>query len=179
MGKCARICVAAVFVLSGCGVGGMGHQAAMTAPVSASASAADRTWLTGMHRANLADVEYGRLAERKGATSAARHAGTMLVADHRALDKKVIAVAHGVGVDLPTSQTPEQVALGRRLAIESGSRFDHDFVASLTEEHQKAIDDTASEVRRGSAPAVVALARTALPGLREHLSMLRQASPVG
>lgn len=176
-GERAGICLAAVLVLAGCGTAATSRQAAVTAP--ASASDADRTWLTGMHRANLADVDYGRLAERLGATSAVRHAGSMLVADHTELDRKVTRVARDLGVDLPSSARPAQLDVARRLAKETGGRFDRDFVTSLTEGHQKAIDDTEREVRHGSAPAVVALARAALPGLREHLSMLRQASPVG
>lgn len=176
-GERAGICLAAVFVLAGCGTAGTGRQAAVTAP--ASASAADRAWLTGMHQANLADVDYGRLAQRLGATSAVRHAGSMLVTDHTELDRKVTGVARDLGVDLPSSARPAQLDVARRLAGKTGGRFDRDFVAALTEGHQKAIDDTEREVRHGSAPTAVGLARAALPGLREHLSMLRRANPVG
>jgi putative membrane protein len=167
--------------LGACGAGGGGRQVAVTVPVSSGApvSSGDRAWLAAIHQADLADVQHGRLAERKGATAAVRHAGSMLAADHTAFDQKVTGVAGGLGVELPRTERPEQLVLAQRLQKESGSRFDHDFVAAMVEEHKKAIAAAGEEVRYGSSPDVTALARTALPALREHLSMLRKASPVG
>jgi hypothetical protein len=49
----------------------------------------------------------------------------------------------------------------------------------MVEEHKKAIAAAGEEIRSGSSPDVTALAHAALPALREHLSMLRKASPVG
>lgn len=168
-------------VLGACGTGGSGRQAAVTAPVStgAAVSAADEAWLAAIHQADLADVQYGRLAERKGATSAVRQAGSMLAAGHAALDQKVTNVADTVGVDLPRTERAGQLVLAQRLQKESGSRFDRAFVTTMVQEHEQAIATTEDEVRGGSSPEVTALARTALPDLREHLSMLRRASPVG
>jgi len=132
-----------------------------------------------MHQANLADIQYGRLAARRGGTKAVRHAGTMLVDDHTDLDQKVTGVAAGLGVDLPKNQTTDQLALARRLENAPTGRFDRDFVSALTAEHEKAIGNAEDEVRNGSSPQVTALARTALPGLREHLAMVKNANPVG
>jgi putative membrane protein len=167
-------------LLTACGGVGAGREAAVTAPASgAPVSAGDRAWLVMIHQDDLADVKYGRLAERKGTTAAVRHAGSMLAADHRALDQKVIRVAGDVDVELPKTERAEQVTLVQRLNKEAGSRFDRDFVAAMVEDHEKAIDRTEEQVRSGSSPEVTALARTALPGLRKHLGMLRRASPVG
>ncbi|WP_141955006.1 DUF4142 domain-containing protein [Actinoallomurus bryophytorum] len=167
--------------LGACGAAGGGRQVAVTAPVSSGSavSSGDRAWLAATHQADLADVQYGRLAERKGATAAVRHAGSMLAADHTAFDQKVTAVAGGLGIELPRSERPAQLALAQRLQKESGSRFDRDFVAAMVEEHKKAITAAGEEIRSGSSPEVTALAHAALPALREHLSMLRKASPVG
>lgn len=170
-----------LIALGACGVGGSGRQAAVTAPVSsgASVSPADHAWLITMHQADLADVQYGRLAERKGATLAVRRAGSMLVAGHTALDEKVTNVADTVGVALPATERAGQLALAQRLQKESGSRFDRAWVTAMVQEHEKAIATTEDEVRGGSSPEVTALARMALPDLREHLTMLRRANPVG
>lgn len=166
-------------VLGACGIGGTGRQAAVTVASSAHVSAADRAWLGAMHQANLSDVQLGRLAERKGATAAVRHAGSMLAADHTAFDQKVTGVASGVGVELPRTERPEQLVLAQRLQKESAGKFDHAFVTAMVAEHKKAIAATGEEIRTGSSPAVTGLAHAALPELRHHLSMLRKASPVG
>ena len=170
-----------LIALGACSVGGGGRQAAVTAPAGTGGpvSTADEAWLTMIHQADLADVQYGRLAERKGATSAVRHAGSMLATGHAALDKKVIHVAGTVGVALPATERADQLALAQRLQKEPGSGFDRAFVTAMAADHEKAIAATESETKNGSSPEVTALARAALPDLREHLAMLRRANPVG
>jgi putative membrane protein len=165
-------------LLAGCGASGSGREAAARAP-AASVSAGDRAWLVATHQDGLADVRNGRLAERRGATSAVRRAGTTLVADHLAFGPKVISTANALGIALPRAERAAQLALGRRLADETGSRFDRDFVAGMAEVHEKAIARAEEQVRGGSSPEVTELARTALPALRAHLDMLRRANPVG
>jgi putative membrane protein len=165
-------------LLAGCGTSGSGREAAARAP-AASVSAGDRAWLVALHQDGLADVRNGRLAERKGATTAVRRAGTTLVADQVASGPKVIRTANALGVELPRVERTAQLALGRRLADETGSRFDRAFVAAMAEEHEKAIARTEDQVRDGSSPELTELARTALPRLRAHLDMLRRANPIG
>jgi putative membrane protein len=170
-----------LLALGACGVGGSGRPAAVTAPVStgASVSTADQAWLTMIHQADLADVQYGRLAARKGATSAVRHAGAMLATGHAALDAKVTHVAGILGIDLPATERADQLALAQRLQKESGSRFDRAFVTAMVQEHDKAVAATEREIGSGSSPEVTALAHSALPDLREHLAMLHRANPIG
>lgn len=166
--------------LAACGAGTNGREAAVTAPVSstASVSAGDRAWLAATHESDQAEIEYGRLAERKGATAAVRNAGSMLAADHGAFDAKVVRVADGLGIELPSARRSRQAAVAQRLEKMSGSRFDREFTATVTEEHRKAIAAAEGEVRHGGSPDVIALARAALPDLRRHLDMVRKAGPV-
>lgn len=173
--------VAVTLALTACGTGGTGREVAVTAPASssASASARDHAWLVAIHQSGLADIQYGKLAERKGATIAVRGAGSKLAADHGAFDKMVVRVADGLGVELPVSERAGRLDEARRLERESGSRFDRDFVATMADEHRKSIAGAEAEVRDGTSPEVIALARAALPALRGHLDMLRKASPVG
>jgi putative membrane protein len=168
----------AALLLAGCGASGTGREAAAGAP-AARLSAGDRAWLVAIHQDGLADVRYGRLAERRGATSAVRRAGTMLVADHVAFEPKVVRTAHALRIDLPRAERAGQLALGRRLENEAGTRFDRDFVAAMAEAHEKAIARTEDQVRDGSSPELTDLARTVLPALREHLETLRRANPIG
>lgn len=179
------VAVAGMLALTACGTGSAGRagsagrDTAVKASTGAPVSEADRDWLAGMHRSGLADVRYGRLAERKGATAAVREAGSTLAADHAAFDEKVVQAAARLHVDLPGSAGSARLAVARRLENESGSRFDRDFTATTIEEHRKAITDAETEAREGSSPEVTGLAREVLPDLRRHLAMLRKASPVG
>jgi putative membrane protein len=156
-----------------CAGGGATRSAGNGSP---SVSGRDRSWLAVVHQANLAEVEAGELAEKKGTAAAVRAAGAMLVTDHTASDAEVTRVAKSLGITLPGSVTPEDAAAAKRLGHEAGAQFDDDFVATMTTGHRKAITATRAEIAQGADPQVKALARTTLPVLRKHLTTLQKAA---
>lgn len=177
-----RVAAAAFLMLvgsSGCAYGVSRAAVSDSASSPPGVSAADRTWLKAIHQANLAEVQAGELAERKGAAAAVRSAGKMLVTDHTRLDDEVVPVARALGVSLPRAPTPDDAAAASRFADESGSAFDHDFTSTLVTGHQKVIAATRAQIREGSAPRVIRLARKSLPTLRKHLATLQKASAGG
>lgn len=177
-----RFAAAAALVLAAsAGCAGRASAAAVIGAASPTprVSTADHAWLRIAHQANLAEVQAGELARKKGTTSAIRAAGTMLVTDHTKLDDKVVAVARDLGVSLPNAAAPEDADAANRFADESGGAFDHDFTATLATGHQKVIGATENEIREGSARQVVALAKQSLPTLRKHLATLQKASSSG
>jgi putative membrane protein len=163
------VLAAVVLAVTCCGATGA------PAPVSGT----DRAWLDTAHQTNLAEVEAGELAHKKGTSAAVRAAGAMLVTDHTRFDTSVVRVARSLRVDLNEAAPPEDAAATDRFANESGSAFDYDFVFTMLTGHQKMIADTQDEIRRGSSPQVTGLARTALPILQRHRATLRKAAAAG
>lgn len=159
--------------VASCGGATATHTASTGTP---SASGQDRAWLVTIHQANLAEVQAGELAEKKGGTAAVRAAGAMLVTDHTASDAQVTRVAKSLAVALPGSAAPQDAAAAGRLANEAGAQFDHDFVATMMTGHQNVIAETQKQIAQGTAPQVKGLAQTTLPILRKHLATLRKAS---
>jgi putative membrane protein len=139
----------------------------------------DRAWLQHLHEADLAEVEAGEMAAKKGASPMVRAAGTMLATDHDRFDTAVVRTARNLGVDLPGAAAPEDAAARDRLADEIGSTFDHDFTATMIINHEKIIDATQTEIRQGSSPWVTGLARQALPMLRKHRTTVQKAALAG
>jgi putative membrane protein len=184
---------AALVIVAAAACGSSGHAQPTGAMASASPSAVspsvsgsqgrvsaqDRRWLAEAHQVNLAEVQAGELAVKKGGTPAVRSAGQMLVTDHTKLDREVTRVADSLGITLPKSVPPDLAAAADRLANESGSKFDQDFLATMVTGHQKMISDTQTQISQGSNPQIVALAKKALPDLRKHLNMLRKAQTSG
>lgn len=170
------IAAAVVAGAGACSTGTAAHTASESTP---SPSSRDRTWLTGIHQANLAEVEVGELAKKKGGSAAVRAAGAMLVTDHTASDTEVTRVAKSLRVTLPSAATAADAAAASRLADEAGVQFDQDFVATMITGHQKAIADTQAEIGQGSAEPVRSLARSTLPTLRKHVTTLRKAASTG
>jgi putative membrane protein len=142
-------------------------------------SAQDRAWLAEAHRANLAEVQVGKLAEKKGGTPAVRSVGAVLVGDHTKFDIEVTRAAHDLGVRLPKTAMPDDITAAGRLSNESGSLFDRDFLSTMITGHEQVIVDTKAEIRKGSSSQVISLAQAALPVLYKHLNLLEKARSTG
>jgi putative membrane protein len=159
---------------------GTGRRTAVAVTASSpggTVSARDRAWLVTAHQANLAEIQVGRMAAKKGGSRAIRQTGAMLVTDHTKFDTEVTDVARRLGVELPGSASADDIAAAQRLDKESGVRFDRDFVTTMIAGHRNVIALTEAEVRQGSSADVTALARSALPTLHRHLAVLEKASP--
>ncbi|HJU07114.1 MAG TPA: DUF4142 domain-containing protein [Rhodanobacteraceae bacterium] len=142
----------------------------------AQASPQDRAWLVAAHQTNLAEFAAGNLAAQSGHTESVRNAGRMLVDDHRALDAKLQPVAKQLGVKLPDYPNAQQQAEMQRFQRESGMQFDQTWAHVEGDGHVLAIELTVKETQQGSSPQVKQLAAAALPVLKKHLKVLRQAS---
>ncbi|WP_171074729.1 DUF4142 domain-containing protein [Nonomuraea basaltis] len=165
----------AAAALAGCGTTAQTNTAALAPKTDEGPSEQDRAWMSTIHGGNLAEIQAGRLAEGKGTTKRIKSIGKMLVEDHTKLDVKVTQAASQLGVQLPTSPSPEQQAELTRMRDATGKDFDADFLAAMTKEHTAAMAATRTELSEGSSNAVKALAKTAVPALQQHLTALRKA----
>jgi putative membrane protein len=155
-----------------------GHAGTPSAAAAAArVSSQDRSWLNEAHQSDIAEIQAGESAAKGRATSAAvRSAGAMLARDHTALDHKIIAAASALRITLPDFPAHDAAEAADRLAKETGSRYDHDFTSTMLISHQKMISGTQAEISHGSSPEITALARQALPVLRNHLAALQAAA---
>ena len=149
---------------------------ALAPAVSAQVSPQDRAWLVAAHQSNLAEIAAGNLAAQSGHAESVRNAGRMLVDDHRALDVKLQPLAKQLGVKLPNHPDAQQQAGMQRFRRESGMQFDQTWAHIEGDGHVLAIELTVKETLHGSSPHVKQLAETALPVLKKHMKVLRQAS---
>ena len=142
----------------------------------AQVSPQDRAWLIAAHQTNLAEIAAGDLAAQSGHTESVRNAGRMLADEHRALDAKLQPLAKQLGVKLPDHPNAQQKAEMQRFQRESGMQFDRTWAHIEGDGHVLAIESTVNETLRGSSPQVKQLAAAAVPVLKKHLKVLRQAS---
>ncbi|MCF6474713.1 DUF4142 domain-containing protein [Nonomuraea sp. MG754425] len=167
--------IAVLATITGCNPGVAPNTAAVAVRTDAQPSEQDKTWLRGIHQANLTEVESGRLAMDKGTTKRIKAVGEMLVKDHAELDVKVTETASQLGVELPSSPSADQEALVARLEDASGEDFDQDFLSGMIKAHKEVLAATKTEVSGGSSPAVKSLAETAEASLKKHLAALKKA----
>ncbi|MDF2706971.1 MAG: hypothetical protein K0R62_2623 [Nonomuraea muscovyensis] len=172
----------AVTASAGCGGATTDTAATDGAPAGAPAAAPvhlsgqDRTWLRTIHQGGIADIHVARLAQTHAKSAEVKALGDTLVAERAKLDENLLSSAQQFGVDLPGTLTEAQSKQAEALAQASNGRFDRKFVAEMLKSHKDAIAATRRQITRGSAPEVVALAKTTLPSLRSHLDLLRKAA---
>jgi putative membrane protein len=166
---------------TGCGAGERETASPGSAPapapsaVAANLSGQDRGWLRRIHRDGIAEIQVARLAQSKAKSEEVRALGELLLTERGKLDQELLRSASQLGLTLPNEMSKVRTKQTEALAEANRGRFDRRFVTELLRSHKQAIAATRRQINRGTAPEVVALARTTLPSLRTHLGMLRKA----
>lgn len=144
------------------------------APLTATAvsAAPPQTFLRQAGLTDNSEIELGALAQRRGASQAAREAGRMLQADHRASKRAAAPLMARYRVRPPVGVLPEARLEMRRLQGLSGRAFDRELATFNIAAHTRAIAMFQAQVRSGDRPTA-AFAGTQLPVLRHHLQMAR------
>jgi putative membrane protein len=139
-------------------------------------SARDVHWVNQAHQANESEIQAGHYAGTNTGTTAVRSAGAAMVRDHSALDAKLIRVAGKLNISLVQHLTGGQIKTGDQLSQELGSTFNSHFAGTMLAADHQMINATEAEIRHGSSPQVVALARQSLAVLKKELRLLHTAA---
>ena len=130
---------------------------------------------TFLRQAGLTDnseIQLGALAETRGASPAARDAGRMLQADHRASQAAAAPLLARYRLRPPVGVLPEARTEMRTLQRLRGRAFDLELARFNITAHQRAIAMFQAQARSGDR-ATADFARAQLPVLRHHLQMAR------
>jgi putative membrane protein len=148
--------------------------ALLIAPLAATSAfaAPPQTFLRQAGLNDNSEIELGALAEARGGSDAAREAGRMLQADHRASQQAAAPLLARYRVRPPVGVMPEARAEMRRLRGLRGRAFDREMATFNIAAHQKAINLFQMQTRTGDRDTA-AFAREQLPVLRHHLQMSR------
>jgi putative membrane protein len=147
-----------------------------TAPAVAAPSDQDATWLRAAHQGNLAEIAAGNAAQQTATTQDVRSLGQTFVQQHTDLDNQLKPVAQQLGVQLPSQPTPQQQQQLAAVQQNSGQAFDTAWIAQEISAHENTLAATQQELRSGSDPQVLQLARAATPVVEQHLTALRNAA---
>lgn len=135
-------------------------------------SAPPQTFLRQAGLTDNSEIRIGALAEAQGSSQAAREAGRMLQADHRASQSAAAPLMARYRVRPPVGVLPEARAEMRRLQALRGRAFDRELATFNIAAHQRAIALFQAQARSGDRDTA-AFARSQLPVLRHHLQMAR------
>jgi putative membrane protein len=136
----------------------------------------DKDFLVKVATVNNAEIQIGKLADKRAASSQVRNFATTLVKDHKAAGDKLaellkgrkLAIADGVD-----KETKEEVS---RLSKLQGNEFDREFAHCMVKGHKDAITLFENQVKNGQDEDIRSFAKELLPHLRKHLSKANELS---
>ncbi|ABI62233.1 DUF4142 domain-containing protein [Granulibacter bethesdensis] len=142
------------------------------APPAPTVSDTDRSFVTALTQANLAEVQAGDLASKTSNKASIRKLGSQMSNEHSQLNEKLGTLAKAKGIDVPTQPNEQQQAVYQKLQGERASRFNNDYVDSELDSH-KALEPVLNlEINQGSDADLKKLAGDTLPVIQLHVKEL-------
>lgn len=143
--------------------------AILSAPLALAANSKADAFMQKAIEGNLAEIQVGQLAQRKGASEGVRHFGEVLVKDHSTANQLAMTTASSMGLTAPSAPSAKEQAEYRHFASLSGSQFDKAFTKGMVRDHKKDIALYKKEAK-SSSPAG-SYAQQTLPDLHKHLQL--------
>lgn len=133
----------------------------------------DRDFMKEAAAGGLAEVELGRLAEKRASMDQVKGFGKHMVKDHSKANAELKGLAERKGVALPTDMDAKEKDTYQRLAALSGYEFDRQYMHEMVSDHEKDVAAFEREADKGGDKDVKGWAQKTLPTLRDHLRMAR------
>jgi putative membrane protein len=125
----------------------------------------------------MAEVELGKLAERRAANPKVKQFGKRMVTDHSKVNAQLKQLAARKGVTLPKDIGSEHEALRTKLSGLSGADFDKAYIDAMKEDHEKDIDAFKQAAASSPDKDVRSFAKKTLPTLEAHQKQVDQIEP--
>jgi predicted outer membrane protein len=98
-------------------------------------SPADRDLIVKVRLACLWEISTGQQVQQQATNPAVKDAGTKIAGEHTELDQKTRDIANKLGVNLPSSPSPQQLAWMKEISGKTGADYDRTAVQRLREAH--------------------------------------------
>ena len=145
---------------------------AETNPAAASKiPAADRSFVEKAAGGGLAEVELGRLAQRKAANEQVKKFGARMARDHARANAELERLASAKGVKVPTAPDRAHQRDIDRLGKLSGADFDREYMKHMVIDHRKDVKEFQKQSQDARDADVKGFAGKTLPTLEEHLKL--------
>ncbi len=165
----SMVAAAAFVVLAAASTAQMQHDSGL--------SASDQKFLREAAQGGMAEVELGRLATEKAASTDVKSFGQQMVDDHGKANDRLKALATAKSFDLPDGMSPEQKQMRDKLSNLSGASFDREYMKHMVMDHKKDVAEFEKESQGAKDAEVKAFATSTLPTLKDHLKMAQEVAP--
>ncbi len=143
----------------------------------AGAGAFDKeTFLQEVARNGVAEVNMAQLGTQKAQDPELKDVSMKLVRDHSKLNEQVKELAQKKGVSLSTEINSKHQGMIDHISGLSGEEFDKAYAQHMVQGHKKSIAKF-EQAARSDDSDISRFAKSTLPTLRKHLSMLQKWAP--
>jgi putative membrane protein len=136
-------------------------------------SRAEANFLKEAAEGGLMEVELGKLATEKAASSQVKDFGKRMQQDHGKAAKELEQIAAKKGVDLPKQLEGKHKSTVEKLSKLSGEKFDREYMETMINDHKEDVEKFQRETEKGKDPDIKTFAGKQLPTLKKHLELAR------
>lgn len=150
-----------------------------TASGSGTLGKGDQKILMDMARANIAEIEAGKLAQSKSQNDQVKSYAQQMIDDHSKALTELQQLAQAKGVTLPTEPDAKHKAMAAKLEKMNGEAFDKAYMAQAgLQDHKRMHSKLMSDQKRAKDPDVKAAATKMAPVVEQHLKSAQQMPAV-
>jgi putative membrane protein len=140
-------------------------------PAPTQPNVVDRNFARAAAAGGLAEVELGRLSDKKGKSPEARQFARRMVDDHSKANSHLKEIAAAANIPLPDAPDAEDQAMRERLDKAEGDAFDRDYIRGQITAHQETVQLFEHEIGSGQDTRLKEFASQTLPVILRHLEM--------
>jgi len=137
---------------------------------TSSPNSTDTSFVTKATYANLAEIDFARLAQTKSTNDSILSFAQHMITEHTTALSGLDSIANQFNYTLPTTIDSAHAALKTQAMGLSGIGFDSTYINSQIADHVNAINLFQNEVNLGNNPNIKGYASRMLPHLQEHLA---------
>ena len=132
-------------------------------------SNADKEFVMKAAMGGMAEVELGKVAEKKAGNPEVKSFGKMMVSDHGGANKKLKEIASSKGIALTKALDSKHEAQMEKLSKLSGDEFDKAYIKAMINDHEDTIALFKKAVSGADDAQIKEFASETLPTLQAHL----------
>lgn len=149
---------------------------ANSSAMSNTPSSGDREFMMKAAIGGMEEVELGRLATQKAASSDVKQFGQRMVDDHSKAGNELKSLAAQKNVTLPMALDKQHQDDVDKLSKLSGAAFDHEYMSMMVKDHVEDVAEFEREATSGADADVKQWAGRTVPTLRQHLQMAQETA---
>jgi putative membrane protein len=143
---------------------------------SSTLSKSDQRYFSDLARANLAEIEAGKLALGKASSKEVKNFAQHMVDDHGTMLEAQRAMGQEKHTAMPSAPDEKHKKAFDKLQDLSGAAFDRAYMEQMVKGHEDALELVKDIASKADDPALKAAGQKAVPEIQEHLGMAKQVA---